>query len=112
MKSPQPKPQPPTVEEKLAGAQADAEKWATLAALPTLSPQAAAWSKDRATSAQAAAKLYQKALDYQKEQGPPAEAGQDPNLLRLLGLNSLPPGQPQGLPTPNQSSSTAPETSE
>lgn len=96
MKSPQPHqrpPKPPSPQEKMAAAQADADKWTQVAANPNLSPRAAAWAQNMARSAKAEVQLRQKDLAYQGE-NPPQESSGDPYLDRLLGLNSSPQGQP------------------
>jgi len=79
---PQPNPAPaPSLEEKLATAKAEQDKWTWIAAHPSLSPAAAAWARDAARSAGAAAALYQKALIHQEpesDQGPPPPKSKQP----------------------------------
>lgn len=79
--------QPQSPEEKLAQAQADADHWSQVAALPGLSPQAAAWAFNLARSAKAEVALRLKALQ-------PDTQSPDPTLMRLLGLDNPPQDQP------------------
>src|SRR5208337_4837803 len=76
-KQPEPEASP---QESLSAASADMEKWQAVAAKPGMSPQAAAWAREQARSAQASAQLWQKAL--QPQEGPPP----DPALMNTLSL--------------------------
>ena len=90
-------------QESLAQAQADAEKWAKIAAHPSLNPKASAWAADQARSARASMKLWQKAIAYQQE-GPEAD------LAATTGLPS-PRGPMSFSDLPSLLSSTKPGTS-
>ena len=61
-------PEPLNLGQKLEFAQQSQERWDKLSASPDLSPQAAAWAREQAVSAQSAVRLYQKAQAYQAEQ--------------------------------------------
>ena len=102
MKSQQPKPPEPSLEEKQAQALADSQKWAELAAAPGLSPQAAVVAANAARSSQAAAKAWGKAAAHkqgksvQGNQVTPDYGESDPALLVALGLSPSPLTQLQG----------------
>jgi hypothetical protein len=87
---------PPSLPDKLALAQQQAERYQKAAASPNLSPQAAAVALNLARSHRAAARLFQNALAYQAQQESPVEQGDDAALAITLGLplNNSPPDQP------------------
>ena len=94
-KQPEPEASP---QESLSAASADQEKWQAVAAKPGLSPQAAAWAREQARSAQAEMSLWQRAV----QPGPPP----DPALMNTLSLQPpLPSSAEQNPPSP-----TKPET--
>src|SRR5208282_640278 len=97
-KQPEPEASP---QESLSAASADMEKWQAVAAKPGLSPQAAAWAREQARSAQASAQLWQKALQPVPPQ--PNEA--------LANILSLPPPS-ISLENQNPPSSIRPEISD
>ena len=79
-------------QESLAQAQADAEKWAKIAAHPSLNPKASAWAADQARSARASMKLWQKAIAYQQD-NPDADPNRpevSPSLRGPLPFSDLP----------------------
>ena len=88
------KQKPPSEEEKLQAALADADKWGKVALSPNLNPAEVAWVKQLQRSALAEARLRHKGLAYQEGKDPQAEVEQ------LMNLHSL----------PDQTSSTAPKT--
>lgn len=88
---------PLSQQEKLAGAQAEADRWTRIAANPNLSPQAASVAQIAARSARAEVRLRQKGLAFLGEQT------NDAALAQILGMNL-----PQSQPTP--SSPETPET--
>ena len=114
MKSPPPKPQSGkcpksqaqerpfeflSPQEKRAKAQADADHWLQVVALPGLSPNAVAWASNLARSAKAEVALRLKALI--------ADAPTvDLMKRRLVDLNSLPQEPLTELNTPTSVSST------
>jgi hypothetical protein len=61
-----PKPRPLSLPEKLQAAKRDLDKWSKVAALPELSSEAREWVTGAARSAAAAAKLYERALAWEK----------------------------------------------
>ena len=63
-RTPKMDPAPMSLREKLQAALAEENCWRGLAGNPSLSPKAAAWALDRATSSKASADLYRKALAY------------------------------------------------
>src|SRR5208282_5822346 len=90
-KQPEPEASP---QESLAAASADMEKWQAVAAKPGLSPQAAAWAREQARSAQASADLWQKALQ-------PVPPQQNEALANILSLQD--PATSLGEPNPPSS---------
>lgn len=95
--------QAPSLQERIAQAQARYEKFSQAATLPGLSPKAAELARQMARSAQASMKLGQKALDYAEPNSDP-EVERNANLYRLFRL-PLPNSSPE-----NPASSTKPET--
>ena len=81
---------PLTLPEKLAEMREQAAKWNQVAAHPSLSPASAAWARDAARSAAAAARLYQGALDWQLSQQSSAD-------LRRCPMNARPPSSPKSI---------------
>jgi len=66
---PQPlNPPKPSLEQKLAQAQADAAKWTQIAENPNVSPEAKQVALIAARSSKAAARLYRKALTWEREE--------------------------------------------
>ena len=109
----QQEPTPLSLEQKLAGAQQQAEHWAKLAAHPDLNPQQAAVALNAARSSRAAIKAGQKAQAWQSQQDNPLLQGDDAALAQTLQLplNSSPPDQQNLSEEPNPDSSTSPGTS-
>lgn len=92
-------PPPPSLQDKLALAQQQAQRYQQAAASPNLSPQAAAVALNLARSHRAAARLFQSALTYQAQQENTVEQGDDAALSVVLGLP--PSGSPQSQQSPS-----------
>jgi hypothetical protein len=91
----------PNPQESLEQARLDAQKWAKVAAKPGLSPAAAEWARQQMKSAQASVLLWQKAIAYQEQ-----ISKRNPELDRLLGLDSLPETEQQPSDAQNLGSSS------
>lgn len=111
MNSQQPNPSDPQMDppmsqqEKMAMAQQEQERWASIAARPNLSPQAATVAMNAARSAAAEVRLRQKGLAWLGAQT------DDQALAQVLGLNSSPQNQQNPSEDPIQNSSISPGTS-
>lgn len=81
---------PLSLQEKLQQAQSQQQRFALLAADPSLSLPAALAARSLARSYGAAATLGQKALDYEAQVNDPESQGM---LMRALGINPLLPDQ-------------------
>ena len=91
----------PTLQERLAHAQAETERWKRLSLQPGLSPKALLAARELATSWQAAADLGEKALQHEvATKGP-----------QTLSGDQAQPEQPQAISPLAQAQTTNPQTS-
>ena len=99
----------PTLQERLAHAQAETARWKTLSLQPGLSPKAALAARELATSWQAAADLGEKAVQHEAvTKGPQTLAGSEVQPEQPQAISPL--AQAQTI-SPLTSSTTSPGTS-
>ncbi len=111
MSTPQAKPKPqqaPSLQAKLAFAQAQKERWSKVASDPDLSLPAALAARQLVRGYTAAETLGQKALQNQQAENDPASQGM---LMRALGISPLLPDQSPSSGPQNPPSPTKPGTS-